>query len=111
MDDSSSSEFQANRKRAHLSNSERYAARRREWRAKARFFHEENERYLKFLIPKGSRVLELGCGTGDTLAALEPSYGVGIDFSAAMVAQARALHPHLAFVEGDIEREGVLEGI
>src|SRR5262249_18065387 len=67
------------------------------------FFHEEDLRYLKFLIPEGARVLELGCGTGDLLAALKPSFGVGVDFSAGMIAQARQAHPGLTFFVGDIE--------
>ncbi len=58
---------------------------------------------MKFLIPKGARVLDLGCGIGDLLAALEPSYGVGIDFSAAMVNEAQRRYPHLDFYVGDIE--------
>src|SRR5262249_50771364 len=65
--------------------------------------HEEDLRYLKFLIPEGARVLELGCGTGDLLAALKLSFGVGVDFSAGMIAQARQAHPDLTFLVGDIE--------
>jgi SAM-dependent methyltransferase len=79
------------------------APERREWLQRAAFFHNEDLRYLKFLIPAGARVLELGCGTGDLLAALEPSFGVGADFSAGMIAQARAAHPDLTFLVGDIE--------
>jgi len=52
---------------------------RREWLQRAAYFHEEDVRYLKFLIPEGARVLELGCGTGDLLADLKPSFGVGFD--------------------------------
>ncbi len=52
----------------------------------------------RFLIPPGSRVLELGCGRGDLLASVLPSRGVGIDFSAAMIEQGRQLHPELHFV-------------
>ena len=48
-------------------------------------------------------MLELGCGIGDTLAALEPSYGVGIDFSPAMIEQARSSHPGIIFHVGDVE--------
>jgi SAM-dependent methyltransferase len=91
------------RKAAILQHSEAYAADRERWRAKAQFFHREDEKYLHFLIPAGARVLEIGCGTGDTLAALQPSYGVGIDFSPGMIEQARKLHPHLEFKIGDAE--------
>jgi SAM-dependent methyltransferase len=55
------------------------------------------------LIPEGARVLELGCGTGNLLAALKPSFGVGIDFSEGMIAQARQAYPDLTFMVGDIE--------
>src|SRR5262245_36025005 len=79
------------------------APERRKWLAHAAFFHDEDLLYLKFLIPPGARVLELGCGTGDLLAALQPSFGVGVDFSEGMVAKARAAHPGLTFLVGDIE--------
>ena len=48
---------------------------------------------------------------GDLLAALKPSYGVGIDFSAKTIAKANALHPHLHFVLGDAEDPATLAGI
>ena len=90
-------------KAAILAHSEKYAATREEWRKRSAFFHREDEIYLRFLIPEGVRVLEIGCGTGDTLAALKPFQGVGIDFSPAMVEQARRLHPGLTFHVGDAE--------
>jgi len=58
----------------------------------------------RFVVPRGARVLELGCGTGDLLAALEPAAGVGVDFSAAMIELARNVHPHLRFVHADAHR-------
>jgi SAM-dependent methyltransferase len=76
---------------------------RGKWLARAAFFHAEDLLYLRFLIGEGARVLELGCGTGDLLAALRPSHGVGVDFSPGMIAQARKAHPQLSFVLGDIE--------
>lgn len=91
------------RKQAILANSERMAPERHQLRDRARFFHDEDVRYLRFLIPEGLRVLELGCGTGEVLASLKPVYGVGVDFSPAMVDVAKRLHPGLDFRVGDIE--------
>ncbi len=56
------------------------------------------------LIPPGMRVLEIGCGRGDLLAALKPSTGVGVDFSPEMIQRARERHPDLEFVEADAHR-------
>ena len=56
-------------------------------------------------------MLELGCGPGDLLAALEPSYGVGIDFGAQTLARARERHPGLTFVLADVEEPATLAGI
>src|SRR5258708_2161696 len=56
----------------------------------------------RFLCPPGKRVLELGCGQGDLLAALEPGHGVGVDFSPEMIQRAREKHPDLKFVEQDV---------
>lgn len=56
----------------------------------------------KEIIPTGSRVLEIGCGTGDLLAALSPSVGVGMDLSTRMVALARERHPDLQFQVADV---------
>ena len=86
------------RKVAILSNSEQLAPRREDYRRRAAFFHSEDLRYLRFLIPPGSRVLEVGCGTGSLLAALEPSFGVGLDISPAMVDQATRTAPGLPFL-------------
>ncbi len=61
-------------------------------------------RIYRFLIPPGMRVLEIGCGQGDLLAAVEPSYGVGVDFSPPMLEAARQRHPNLRFVEQDVNR-------
>ena len=52
------------------------------WRRINAAYHADDHKFMRFLIPPGKRVLEVGCGTGDLLAALEPSYGVGIDFGA-----------------------------
>ena len=91
------------RKQNALALADRLARQRDAWIDKQRFFFEEDWRYLRFLVPEGRRVLDLGCGTGALLDQLKPSYGVGVDFSEAMIEVARAKHPHLTFVHGDVE--------
>ena len=44
------------------------------------------------------KILEVGCGTGDLLASLKPSWGVGVDFSPKAIKIAREQHPELEFV-------------
>lgn len=73
------------------------------WRAKNRYYHESLERILRFHIPPGSKVLEIGCGTGDLLHSLSPDRGVGIDISPKMIGIARSKYPSLVFLEGDAE--------
>jgi SAM-dependent methyltransferase len=74
-------------------------------------YRESDRKFMRFLIPPGKRVLELGCGRGDLLAALEPSYGVGVDFSRETIATAKASHPDLKFVLGDAEDPATLASI
>ncbi len=64
-------------------------------------YHRRLEEVFRFLVAPGQRVLEVGCGCGDLLAALQPAEGVGLDFSPAMIAAARQRHPGLRFIEGD----------
>jgi SAM-dependent methyltransferase len=74
-------------------------------------YREDDRKFMRFLIPPGKRVLELGCGSGELLAALEPSYGVGVDFGAKTIARAKGLHPGLNFVLGDAEDPVTLSAI
>ena len=76
------------------------APERERWLGRSRYYHRELTRYLRFLIPEGSRVLEVGCGLGDLLADLKPSRGVGVDISDKMAELARTRHPELSFSTG-----------
>ena len=81
-----------------------YAERVGYWRARNPGYHECIARTARFYVPPGARVLEIGCGTGDLLASLEPSEGVGVDLSGAMVKEATQRHPHLEFRQAAAER-------
>jgi SAM-dependent methyltransferase len=67
----------------------------------ARYYHRRLAEVYRFVIPPGQRVLELGCGRGDLLAALRPSVGVGLDLSPEMIAQGTRRHPELQLIQGD----------
>ena len=87
------------------------AAQRARWRQRAAFFHQEDLRYLKFLIPEGARVLELGCCTGELLADLKPSFGVGVDLSGSAIEEAKRAYPSYSFYVGDIEAPGLIQSL
>lgn len=78
-----------------------FAAQFERWKGPREFYRRKLIDLFRFLVPRGSRVLEVGCGNGDLLAALEPSYGVGIDLSPKMVAMAREQYPQLQFFAQD----------
>jgi SAM-dependent methyltransferase len=65
------------------------------------FYQKQLAYHYRLLVPPGLRVLEVGCGQGDLLAALMPGTGVGVDLSAGMVRQASERHPWLHFVQAD----------
>lgn len=73
------------------------------WCDRNRYYYRDLEKLCQFLIPTGSRVLEIGSGTGALLHALAPSVGVGVDFSGVAVELARQKHPHLSFYCADAE--------
>jgi len=64
-------------------------------------YHRHLAKVFGFHVPKGQRVIEFGCGTGDLLASLKPSMGVGIDISDKMIGLAREGHPELRFEVAD----------
>lgn len=66
------------------------------------FYQKLLQHYYKFLIPPGLRILEIGCGHGNLLSSLEPSFGLGLDFSEAMIRQASQNHSHLYFAQADV---------
>jgi SAM-dependent methyltransferase len=83
---------------------DRMAPQRDAWIQRNRIYHDELSQACRFVIPAGSSVLQLGCGTGNLLASLEPGRGVGIDLSPEMVRVAKNRHPHLEFRTGDAEK-------
>ena len=71
------------------------------WRGRGGYYHRRLAEVYQFWVAPGQRVLELGCAQGDLLAALQPSNGVGVDFSGEMINRARKRHPALRFIQAD----------
>ncbi len=94
---------EAERKRRRAAFWDELAPMRDQWRRRGGGYHQEVLKLLKALIPKGSRVLEIGSATGDILGNLGASHGVGVDLSLRMVEIARAKYPRLSFLQGDVE--------
>ena len=101
-----SSEFQAREQQLReqrVTEYDQFATDRDAWRAKNAAYYQNIEKLVRFVVPAGATVLEIGSGTGDLLASLKPSHGVGIDISPKLVDIARKKHPHLKFAVADAE--------
>jgi SAM-dependent methyltransferase len=73
------------------------------WNRRNRYYYADLAKLHQFVIPSGTRVLEVGCGTGDLLHAVDPGEGVGIDFAPTVVALAQQKYPELSFYCLDAE--------
>jgi SAM-dependent methyltransferase len=67
------------------------------WRRRNSYYYGWLERIYRFAVRPDSRVLHVGCECGDLLAAVSPSYGVGIDANSEYIAAANARFGHLYF--------------
>jgi len=88
---------------ARRQHQDRTAAARVRWIDANQYFYGRVKQLLQFIVEPGSRVLELRCLRGDTLADLRASRGVGVEIGEEMVALAKARYPQLEFVRCDIE--------
>lgn len=55
------------------------------WKKKNWYYYQNLKSLYHGLIPNGSEVLEVGCGTGEILDYLKPNRGVGLDVSEKMI--------------------------
>jgi SAM-dependent methyltransferase len=74
-----------------------YAGEVDRWHDRNAGYHAAIGSVASFYVSPSSRVLEVGSGNGDLLAALKPAYGLGVDISGKMVDLAAKKHPKLQF--------------
>jgi len=71
------------------------------------YYYDNLKKLFINLIPPQKKVLDVGCGTGDILVNLKPSYGLGIDISQEMIKIAQLKYknkPNIQFLFGTIEK-------
>ena len=69
-----------------------------EYRKRKQYYWESITDYCNFFIQSDSSVLEIGCGTGELIAQINGNQKTGIDFSEAMIDEAKKQYPNLEFV-------------
>jgi len=97
------------RKLSIIDHNDRMASERNGWIHRNHFYYKEHWKYLNFLIPQNSDVLDLGCGTGKDLSKLKIKSAVGIDISRKMIDVAKKDFPNSEFFQGDVETSEVFE--
>ena len=97
----------SNRKLNIKKHADGIAESRDKWINKNSYYYNNDISYMKFLVGENKRILDLGCGTGKLLSALNPSYGVGVDISSNMISIAQKNYPKHEFIIGDIRNEKI----
>jgi SAM-dependent methyltransferase len=85
-----------------------YADEKSYFSRKSSYYHKYLNNLFKFFIPEGSSVIEIGCGTGDTLNFIKPESGVGIEHNPYLVQKGKVKYDDLFFINSDIEKEDSL---
>jgi len=65
---------------------------------------------IRRMVAPGASVLELGCGTGDLLAALRPAAAIGLNVAEGMTALARKKHPQFQFETVEVDQAKIANG-
>jgi ubiquinone/menaquinone biosynthesis C-methylase UbiE len=93
--------------KARRQHNDRAALNLDKWKGLGGYYHHRLSEVFTFLVSPKQRVIEIGCGQGDLLASLNPSFGVGFDFSTEMVKRAGKRHPELFFFAADAMHVGL----
>lgn len=73
------------------------------WKKKNHYYYSQLKAFYKRYIPLKQEVLEIGCGTGDILAAVNPRKGTGLDISFEMARIAKEKYPKMRFLVSTAE--------
>lgn len=79
------------------------ASQRDSWIGKNKYYYDYFKKILRFIVESQSSVLQIKCETGYYLDAVNPRYGLGLDYSINMVQVAKDRYKHLDFEVQDLE--------
>ncbi|MFZ1322538.1 MAG: class I SAM-dependent methyltransferase, partial [Ignavibacteria bacterium] len=97
------------RKENVINHTNAVASDRKKWIRRNKYYYQNLTNLLKFSIPEGSSIIEIGCGIGNQLNDLKPSRGVGIDISENMIVEAKKEFPQYEFIVMDSEEINISE--
>lgn len=80
------------------------------WRNRNKYYHEKVRTLIQGIVPPGSNVLELGSGTGDLVATLRPSRGIGVNVAQSLTELASHKFSHLEFLTAEVDQVKLPEG-
>lgn len=79
------------------------------WRNKNWYFHNTLKEIFKSFVPEDSKVLQVGYGLGDILAAMFPKTAVSVDNDESIILSASKRYPHIKFLNADISKLSLRE--
>lgn len=107
-------QIERKRRKIFYDHFERLAPTIGKYRKRYRYFWKDIVRYCNYFIHDDDTVLEIGCANGDLIAGLNGRNKAGIDFSPAMIENARKQHADIEFHVQDAESiklDGVFDTI
>ncbi|RLD67324.1 MAG: glycosyl transferase [Bacteroidetes bacterium] len=93
-----------NRKEQFLTHFDRLAPVYTKYKKRYAYYWRDITAYINYFLTNDQSILDVGCGTGDTLSKLKGGRKVGIDFSANMIEQAKLQYPQNEFHLMDAEK-------
>lgn len=73
------------------------------WKKKNAYYYNNIKALVRKVVRPDSKVLEIGCATGEILAETNPALGVGIDVSPEMIKLAKEKFPQYTFISSPVE--------
>ena len=74
-----------------------------QYRKRFSYYEKDIISYFNFFISESDSILEIGCGTGETIRNLKGAYRAGVDFSPKMIEIAKSNNSDVDFYLMDVE--------